>query len=158
MSGLPLLRRIRNFSRRDRFVRYWLFPAWIGLGLASLAISTVSFRRLAPRLGDWRGVEKPTVSLTAPQVLRARQVGETIRLAARFAPWRADCYPQAILARLMLGMNGIPYTLAMGVKRDAADGAMLAHAWVQCGSVSVTGGDGDAEYRAVAIFAGGTAG
>jgi len=42
----------------------------------------------------------------------------------------------------------------MGLKRDAETGAPQAHAWVQCGRVCVTGGNGDSEYSVVAVFAG----
>ncbi len=153
MPELGVRQHIRNFSRRDGFVKFWLVPTWMGLGLASLLIRIIPFRRLAPMLGDWCGLEKPRIVATISEEARAAQIRETVRLAARLAPWRADCYPQAVIARLMLGICGVPFTLSMGLKRDAASSEIHAHAWVQCGDIDVTGGEGDAEYRAVAIFA-----
>ncbi len=152
MRGLRLGERARHFAGRDRFEQVWLVPAWLGLGLASLAIALVAFRQIAPRLGSYCGLERPDVTTSIGQERRARQIARTVQLAARYAPWRADCYPQAIVARLLLGFYRLPYCLSLGLRRDAASGAMQAHAWVRSGSVCVTGGNGDEAYRTVGIF------
>jgi hypothetical protein len=154
MSDLHIRRRARNFVRQDTFFKLWLLPVWIGTGMASIVICIIPFRNIAALLGTLRGTLKPSVVATAAEEQRALQIGRTVRLAARYAPWRADCYPQAIVARLLLGLYGIPFTLSMGVRRDPATDQMHAHAWVQCGSVDVTGGDGDSEYQTVAVFSG----
>ena len=133
------------------FTMFWLLPVWIGLGFASLAITILPFKRIAPLLGRLHDTEKPSHVATRAQETRALQIGRTIRFAARHAPWRSNCYPQAIVARLMLGLYHLPFILSMGVSRNPDTGEMIAHAWVECGTVRVTGGDGSA-YRAVAIF------
>ena len=68
-------------------------------------------------------------------------------------PWRADCYPQAIIARLVLGLYRLPWTVSMGVRRDPASGEMQAHAWVECGGLCVTGGNSNDSYSLVGVFA-----
>ena len=143
---------LRNFTRREAFVKIWVLPAWIGLGLASAAISVASFRRIAPHLGHLHHTTKPRLSPTLDQGVRAQQIGRTVQLAARFVPWRAGCYPQAIVARMMLGLWNIPFTLCMGVRRNVETCAMEAHAWVQCEDICVTGGNGDVNYSTVAVF------
>jgi len=152
MSGLHPGRRLRNFLQRDPFIKWWVLPAWVGIGLASLAIALASFRRIAPHLGSFHEPGEPAPATTPAQAEQARLIGITVRLAARFSPWRADCYPQAIVARFLLDLYRIPFTLSMGVKRDAETGEMEAHAWVRSGDVFVTGGDGDAEYNTIAMF------
>jgi hypothetical protein len=154
MNGLHPARRLRNFLRRDPFIKWWLLPAWVGIGLASLVIALVSFRRIAPHLGHFRGLEQHMPATTLAQQERAEVIGITVRLAARFSPWRADCYPQAIVARFLLGLYDIPFTLSMGVKRNVDTGALQAHAWVRSGNAFVTGGDGNAKYSTVAVFSG----
>lgn len=153
MARLRLAERARHLAGRELFIKLWLVPAWIGLGLASLAITTLAFKRIAPRLGTFCGLTKPIATASANQERRARQIGRTVQLAARYAPWRSDCYPQAIVARLLLGIYRLPFAVSMGIKRDAATGEAMAHAWVECGQISVTGGDGGREYSVVAVFA-----
>ena len=154
MPRFRIIQRSRNFAARDPFIKLWFVPVWIGLGVASLMIASLAFRRIAPRLGEACGITKPDLTASPAKELRAIQIRRAIQLAARYAPWRADCYPQAIVARFLLGLYGLPFTLSMGVRRDPVTGDMLAHAWVQCGRICVTGGDGDNEYSVVAVFAG----
>ena len=85
---------------------------------------------------------------------RARQISRTVQFAASYAPWRSDCYPQAIMARLLLGLYRLPYTVSMGLRRDPASGEVQAHAWVACGDVCVTGGDSEGKFKLVNVFAG----
>ena len=152
MGKLRVLERIRNFVRRTPFEQFWFAPVWLGLGLASLAIALLKFNRVSRLLGWHCGTAKPVVPIDAAQRVRASRIGATIGMAAHYAPWRADCYPQAIVARCLLGIYRIPYVLSMGVKRDDATGNLLAHAWVEAGDVSVCGGKGDEEYRVVAAY------
>lgn len=152
MTDLHIQRRLTNFAKRDAFEKLWLLPAWLALGVASLAIACLDFRRIMPILGVPCETGKPSVAINARQAARAMQVGSTVKLAARFAPWWSDCYPQAIVARWLLGIYRLPFTLSMGVKRDSETGEMLAHAWVESGDTSVCGGKGDEEYRVIASF------
>ena len=152
MVDLRIFERFRNFASRSAFEQLWFLPVWLGLGLASLAISLLEFNRIAWLLGGHCGTTKPIISIKDVQRARALRIRATIGVAERYAPWRADCYPQAIVARCLLGIYRMPYALSMGLKRDAVTGKMLAHAWVESGDVSVCGGKGDEEYRIVAIF------
>lgn len=152
MSNLRVGQRARHFMQRDRFVKLWLIPVWLGLGLASLVIVAVPFRHIAPRLGRFCGTAKPMLLVADAEQARAVQIGRTVQLAAHYAPWRADCYPQAIIARLLLGIYRLPFNICMGLRRDSATGGAQAHAWVQCGKVCVTGGNGDIEYSVVGVF------
>ena len=153
MADFRIGRRIRHFAERDLFEKLWALPVWLGLGFASLMIVAVPFKYIAPRLGINCGTTKPVTTLSGAGTKRASQIGRTVKLAASYAPWRADCYPQAIMARLLLGIYRLPYTVSMGLRRDPAQGAMLAHAWVECGDVCVTGGDGNELFKPVGIFA-----
>ncbi|MBM7518735.1 hypothetical protein JOD66_003702 [Nocardioides nitrophenolicus] len=62
-----------------------------------------------------------------------------MRYAATRTPWTSDCYPQALTARILLRGARVPHSVVFGVLRDPA-GALLAHAWVTVGPVTVTGG------------------
>lgn len=67
-------------------------------------------------------------------------IGRLIAMTSRYTPWDSNCFPQAVVARLLLGLYGIPYALYFGLRRDAESGELKAHAWVIAGKVAVTGG------------------
>jgi len=62
-----------------------------------------------------------------------------------------QCLAQAIAARVLLGLNGLPYALYLGVDKRGHSG-MAAHAWVCTGPVAVTGGHGFGEFTVVGTF------
>jgi len=147
-----LLRKARNFRRHSAFVRSWLLPAWLMLGVSRALILLVSFRRLAPRLGAHAGVDPWVPLLDEMQEARALEIGRAVRLAARYTPWQSSCFPQAVAARLLLGLYRIPYALYFGLARDPENTDMKAHAWVAAGRVRVTGGTGFGQFTVVGCF------
>ncbi|VWX62128.1 lasso peptide biosynthesis B2 protein [Sphingorhabdus sp. 109] len=133
----------------------WLGPAWVLLGLSRLVILTVTFKRFAHWLGLHDGLAPRTPLTTAEQAKRARAISSAIIVAAKFAPWKANCFPQAITARLILGLYDIPYALFFGVTRSKQEedrGAIKAHAWVVSGRVNVTGGRSFGQFTSVGCF------
>lgn len=153
--GRRLLAKARTLARQDAFVLAWLAPVWLMLGVSRLMILTLSFRRFAGLLGQRDGVAPRTPINTAAQEARARQICQTIAIAAHYAPWEANCFPQAITARLLLGLYRTPYALFMGVA-PAEDGkALEAHAWVVSGPVHVTGGRSFGRFTVAGCFVGG---
>jgi hypothetical protein len=148
-----LIRKVRSFAGVPLFTKLWLVPAWIELGLSRALILVVPFRTLAPRLGTAQGTAANVPLLTPAQEARARAIGRTIRLAARYTPWTSNCFPQAVVARTMLGMHGIPYAIHFGLMPDGNAG-MRAHAWVVAGRVPVTGGHSFHRYTVVGVFTG----
>lgn len=152
MPGWRIWQRFRNLANRDLFEIAWALPVCAGLGLASLVIAVLPFKSIAPRLGINCGTTKPVFDIPFARQRRAVQIGRTVQFAASYAPWRADCYPQAIVARLLLGLYRLPYTVSLGLRRDPESGEVLAHAWVESGRVWVTGGNGDELYSIVSVF------
>jgi hypothetical protein len=145
---------------REKATTWWRMPlteklwgavAFPLLGGARVALMTVPFRWLAPLLGhDMRTAA--VVPLASPrQVTRAVRIGRGIRSAARNTPWDSTCLTQALVARCLLGLNGLPYALYLGVEtRRGSD--MTAHAWVCTGPAAVTGGNGFAQFTVVGTF------
>lgn len=134
------------------WTQLWFIPAWFLLGLAKVAIFTVSFRRLAPHLGHQIGIAPWVPLLNSAQELRALKIGRLVRLAAPYTPWNSNCFPQAVVARLLLGLYGIPYSLSFGLLRDQNTGEVKAHAWVVAGRICVTGGESFSLYTTVGFF------
>lgn len=128
-----------------------LAAAWSLLGFSRLLIVLLPFTVVRRLLGENRSTAEPRVlaELDETQRLRAAQIGRVVTVAAAHAPWRADCYPQALTARTFLAARRIPHVVSFGVRRDGD--ALVAHAWVQAGDVEVTGGSG-ADYTEVGAF------
>ena len=126
---------------------------WMGLGVAKAAIFTVTFKRLVPCLGVSVGLKPWLPLLEAAQERRARQISVVVQLAARYTPWESNCFPQAVVARFLLGWYRVPYCLFFGVCRESGTGAFDAHAWVGSGRVRVTGHNGFHKYVVVGVFA-----
>ncbi len=124
------------------------------LGLSRLLILVVPFSRLVPRMGRPIGAVAWVPLVTPAQRLRASLVGQVVRAAAKRTPWTSNCFPQAVVARLLLGLHRVPYVIHFGLARDAsAERGFGAHAWVVAGRERVTGGNGFARYRVVGAFA-----
>ena len=133
----------------------WLIPAWFLLGLSRFVIITLTFKRFAHWLGLHDGLAPRTPLATVKQEMRARAISSAIIVASKYAPWKANCFPQAITARLILGLYDIPYALFFGLmrsKQQAELGELKAHAWVVSGRVNVTGGRSFGQFTSVGCF------
>ncbi len=141
MSALRTFKRKAiNFLRKPLWTKFWFLPAWVLLGIAKTAIFTVSFRRLAPLLGVSTSIAPFVPLVNSAEEQRARQIARLVALTARYTPWDSNCFPQAVAARLLLGLYHIPYVLYFGLMKDPDSSELKAHAWVVTGRVAVTGG------------------
>lgn len=141
----------RGFVRLGLKDQVRFTAAWSLLGLSRLLIVVLPFTVIRRLLGQNHAVteQRPAAELDAGQRIRAMHIGRIVELAAVYAPWRSDCYPQALTARTFLALRRIPHVVVFGVRRDGD--ALIAHAWVHAGDVEVTGGDGR-EYTEVGRF------
>jgi hypothetical protein len=151
-----LARAARNFVRWPWFDKAWFLPAWLLLGLSRLVILAAPFRYLAPWLGTPAGVS-PWIPLPGSRrEATASSIGRVVRRAARCTPWQSNCFPQAVTARILLGLCGVPYSLFFGVACDAGNAdsgqKISAHAWVAAGRVAVTGGVSFGQFTVVGCF------
>ena len=141
-----------SFFRKPAFTQCWFVPVWLMLGISRLLIITVTFRRLAPHLGKPVGLRAYSHILTSRQEEQALRIARVIRVAARYCPWVANCFPQAITARLLLGFYRIPYSLYFGLCRDSDTNEFKAHAWVTAGRIPVSGGQSFQHYTFVGCY------
>jgi hypothetical protein len=147
-----LLRKARSFLSQPLLSQFGFIPVWILLGAAKVLILCVSFRRLAPHLGKHAGISAQVPLLTPTQETRALQISRLVRLVARYTPWDSNCFPQAVIARLLLGWYDIPYVVYFGLMRDSKSTELKAHAWVATGRVRVTGGTSFGLFTVVSCF------
>ena len=147
-----LVRRLRSALGKPIFVLLWLIPVWLLLNLCRLLIKAVSFRRLAALLGVASGSQASIPLVTEAQRRRASRIGQVVRLAARYVPWGANCYPQALAACLLLILHRVPYSLCFGVARGPQGSRFSAHAWTAAGIVRVVGGESFSRFAVIACF------
>ncbi|WP_447045809.1 lasso peptide biosynthesis B2 protein [Vreelandella sp. H-I2] len=141
-----------SFFRKPAFTKIWFVPVWLMLGISRLLIITITFRRLAPYLGKPVGLCAYSHLLTSKQEAQAIDIARVIRLTARYCPWVANCFPQAITARILLGLYRIPYSLYFGLCRDPDTHEFKAHAWVTAGRIPVSGGQSFQFYTIVGCY------
>jgi hypothetical protein len=131
------MRPLSRFLSVDWARRGLVLEALALLTLASAAVRVMPFRWYARSLGQvghapWRGASRGDDA--------ALRVGWAIRAVSRALPWTCTCLMQAAAGQWMLRRRGIPATLELGMARDEATGAVLAHAWLSTGDVVLAGG------------------
>jgi len=133
--------KLGRFVRLDGADQRLLLRAACWLAVARLLIASVPFRRLSAWLATESAPDciEPEPELgPEPEQELLRRIGRAVATAARHVPWRADCFPQAIAARMLLRRHGLPSTIHIGVTRDEGKG-LSGHAWLTCGKTVVTG-------------------
>ncbi|MET3960655.1 hypothetical protein ABIE44_000589 [Marmoricola sp. OAE513] len=149
---MGFVRTVRGFVRLGLRDQVRFTAAWFLLGFARILIIALPFTVVRRLLGENQSSpgHQTVPELDEEQTWRAAHIGRIVEAAAAHAPWRSDCYPQALAARTFLAVRRIPHVVSFGVRRDG--NALVAHAWVHAGTIAVTGGNGR-EYTEVGAFA-----
>ncbi len=115
----------------------------IALVTAAMLLAAV---RVALLVVPYATVQRAAARASRPRAARpdrlpAALVAWRVARAARIVPG-ASCLVQALAARVLLARAGYASRLRIGVARRA-QGALEAHAWVECDGVVVIGGVDD---------------
>jgi hypothetical protein len=148
---LVLRRKAGAWRRKSLAEKLWFAPAYLLLGLMRAVLSTVPFRRIAPLLGHGMKTAAVVPLASEREISLALHIGRAVRTAARYTPWESKCLAQAMAARVLLGVNGLPYALFLGVSKGGESG-MAAHAWVCTGPAAVTGAHSFHQFTVVETF------
>lgn len=93
--------------------------------------------------------EESSQDVEMAQYNYARRVAVHVNESCKNTPWESKCLVRAWTAMTLLKKAGIPTTMYLGVGRE--ENKMVAHAWLRCGKIYVTGGKGE-NYAIVAKF------
>lgn len=145
-----LTARLGNLLRRPWADKWLLVQVYFLLGVTRLAINTLSFKRLARHFGPHK-IETPA-DAPAAQLAAARRIAWAIHRVSPCTPWKSNCFPQALTAKILLRRRSIPSTLYLGAAFKADKTGLEAHAWLRCGPLYVTGGKGDEKFGTVGVF------
>ncbi len=130
-----------------------LVEAMLYLFIARL-IALVPLARWSQYLGELQG-QTPEIDDDPQRMAQIYRIRWGIAAMSHHVPWRADCLPQAIAARLMLGRRGIANTLYLGVAKTKHEDQieLEAHAWLRSGRIIVTGAELAHRFRIISTFA-----
>lgn len=135
--------RIVRWRRLQPLERKLLNDAFIQLYQARWITRFRAFPRIAA------GLDIPSAATCDMRV--AGQCATAIRRAARFVPFRALCFEQALGLHAMLYRRGIPARLHYGVVSDH-DGKLESHVWVTCKGEVILGGETRAGFQELVTF------
>ena len=139
------LQKILRLPSRDKLL---LCEAVLFLGVTSVAVAVVPFRRLATLV---RSPKAARPSLQRDPAATVARIRWAISTAARRVPWTAVCFQQALAAHLMLRRRGQSSTVYYGASQ--AKGAELsAHVWIRSGDIDVVGCEQASQYALLATF------
>ncbi len=128
-----------------------LLEAIFWLPLTRVIIQLIPMGWYAPLLLGKHMAETPHEEYGVTTVIKIKQIAWTTQLISNYMPWQHKCYALAITSKLMLRFRGLKTTLYLGVRRNDQKN-LKAHAWLRCGSIFVTGGNGS-DLAIVSTFA-----
>lgn len=142
------VKRINKFLFKLSIKEKLLFvEAFFLTGLMRAKILKVPFNKLKKELGTYNTESADDVVLDDYKI--AKIVRDVVVTISKFTPWESLCLVQAMTVQRMLKKRGISTTIYLGVNKENKN--MVAHAWIRCGQMFVTGGDGSG-YATVAKF------
>lgn len=133
-----LIHKLRRFGALTAAEKWLFIRAVYWLAIARAWLVFVSFDTLAARLGNAGTTTNPDPAVLA-------RVSSAVSAAGANVPWRSDCFPKAIAASKLLRSFGYKSSIHLGVDK-AGPSDLLGHAWLTCGDVVVTGGQGLDRY------------
>ena len=91
--------------------------------------------------------EESSPDATMDEYRFAKKVAYSVNQVCNKTKWESKCLVRALTAQKLLKEKGIDSTMYLGCKEDG--GKMVAHAWIRCGHMYVTGGNGAADGYAI---------
>ena len=143
------VRKLNTFLFKISIKEKLLFlEAFILTGVMRFKILKIPFNKLNQQLGTYN--EESSKHVDKEQYKTVKQIRSTVVHISKHTPWESLCLVQAMTVQKMLKKRGISTTVYLGVNKDTSNN-MKAHAWIRCGEIFVTGGDGTG-YATVAKF------
>ncbi len=143
-------RRWFKFNKLSVKEKLLLTGSFFLLGIVRFSILVIPFKFITVIIGKKMADSPETLNKRAYR--KALKIGWAVDTMSRYTPWESKCLVQAVTALLFLRVFGIPYTLYLGLDKDDSN-ALIAHAWLRCGELIITGNGGKDRFQVVAKFA-----
>ena len=139
------IQRLHQLSWRE-----WklLAEAFILSAYCRFLIHFVPLKKFATSMGDYGKESEPSKVKNSQEL---QTISKAITRISRRVPWRCLCYEQAFIGKLMLNHRKIPATIYFGVANSDRN-KLMAHAWLRCGDIIITGKKGMEKFTIVSWF------
>lgn len=144
-----LIRKIRIFLKINRSDKKLLLEAFFLTGINRGAILLIPFSKIKKYSGLYK--EESTFKIDNEIYRIIKRVQWALRIVSKYTPWESKCLVQGLTAQKILKKRKINSTLYLGVKKNKENN-LLAHAWLRCGEVFVTGEQEKSGFVEVARF------
>lgn len=156
------LRRFNSYKIRDRLL---IVKVFLLTGVFRMAMLYIPFKKLKNHMGEVN--KESSDELSRDKYNEAARILWAIEKAVKYTPWESKCLVQSLTAQYLLYHKRIESTLYLGISRESnvqlnisekADknvkdkqSDFIAHSWIRCGRLFVTGGNGE-NFAVVAKF------
>lgn len=123
------------------------FMVWFYTGVFRLLIFFLPMKYLKKHFGIEGEESKEEAKIE--QYRYAKMISDYVNRSSNHTLWESKCLVRALTAQKLLNRKQIDSTLYLGVGKE--EDKMIAHAWLRCGRMYVTGGDGS-NYAIVAKY------
>lgn len=146
MRFLKKLNKFRTYKLDDKLL---IIKAFFITGIMRIILILVPFKTLKKYIGQYN--EESQFELNNIGRNKIEKIGWAVTKISKYTPWKSQCFVQALTAQKLLYEKGFRSTLYFGVSKSYNKGKLEAHAWIRCGNIYVTGGNGEM-FSVVAKF------
>lgn len=134
MNFVRRIKRFYKFNKQKKLtILCYIYSAWF-----RFIILHTDSKKMQKNWGI-EGEESPQEELLQ-NYQYANKVGSCVNRICKKTAWESKCLVRALTAQKLLKRKNIHSTLYLGCATE--NGKMIAHAWLRCGSMYVTGGEG----------------
>lgn len=119
------------------------------LAASRLLLIFKPFKKIAPALG--KQIYDSRCKSKEVNLKEIKTISKMIYIASKSLPWNCKCLVQAITAKAMLSRRNISCTIYFGLAEDN-ENKLIAHAWVKCHDIVVTGKTGMNRFKVINTF------
>ena len=135
---MKLLKRIYRFITQNDYKSVSIL-CWIYSALFRFQVLHMDTKKMQVKWGI-EGEESGDDE-TMEHYKYAKAVAMCVNHVCNKTAWESKCLVRALTAQKLLKRKSIPSTMYLGCKME--EGKMVAHAWLRCGRMYVTGGNGE---------------
>jgi len=147
--ALQFLRKVKKFKTYLLQHKLLILKAFFVTGVMRILLIVVPFKILKKYIGKYD--EESSFNIDSINIDIIEKISWAVTKLSIYTPWDSKCFVQALTAQRLLYDKGLESTLYFGVSKSLDKGILEAHAWIRCGNIYVTGGNGE-KFCIVAKF------
>ena len=143
------MQNIKKFLKLSFRKKLMLISLFITLGVMRLFVLIIPFRKLAIIMGN--RMDESQTEVSSDKISKILDIKNYINVLSKHTPWKSECFVQALTGQLFLRLYKVTSTIYLGIAKE--DDKLIAHAWLRCGPIYVSGGEMRNKFKVVATFA-----